>query len=206
MFMQDATSFRPAEPACFAFGGPATRPSIGRVGMSAASLVETPQGWRQAGTLMLGSLVQTYDGGFCPVARLQRQVLTPAAGGALMHVPGGVLDCCSDMWLMPDQRVMIADRVVEDVLDQSAVLVLARDLAGFRGITLRPLCQSVAVVSLGFAAEEAVVANSGALIHCAAAQGTEPEHFETLDRARAQAMLGLIEGGAHFSDQICRAA
>ncbi len=203
MFMQNAKAFHTAEKSAFALHGLNVTPDFGAEGMLAASLVETPQGWKPVGALGRGSLVQTWDGGLCAVTQVERRHLWPAAGAEVVHVPGGVLDTCSDLWLMPGQAVLIAHRVIEEVLEAAAALVPARALAGFRGISLRPLARPVEMISLSFATTEAVYVNSGAMIHCPAAAtahatahaAAPSDYFPRLDGVRAEAMLALIGDG-----------
>ncbi len=196
MFMQDAKAFRSSEKALLALHGLNAAPDFSDGGMLAASLVETPQGWQPVGNLARGSLVQTYDGGLCAVTGVERRHLWPAAGAVLIHVPGGALDTCSDLWLMPGQAVLIAAPAVEDVLEAAAALIPARALAGFRGASLRPLVRPVEVISLCFASDEVVYVNSGAMIHCPAGGNghASDDFFPRLDGNRAGAMLALIAG------------
>ena len=208
MFMQNAKAFHAAEKSAYALHGLTVTPDFGAEGMLAASLVETSDGWKPAGTLGRGARVQTWDGGLCAVTQVARRHLWPAAGAELVHVPGGVLDSCSDLWLMPGQAVLIAQRVVEEVLEAAAALVPARDLAGFRGISLRPLARPVELISLSFATTEVVYVNSGAMIYCpsAAHPAAPSDYYPRLDRERAKAMLALIgDGGLSTADLRCAA-
>lgn len=198
MFMQDAKTFRAAEEIALSFSGLTAAPGSGGGGILASSLVETAQGWRRAGSLARGSLVQTWDGGLCQLTRVARRSYWRVAGAEMVHVPGGAIGNCSDLWLMPDQNVMIASRVAEEVLDASAALVPARALAGFLGASLCPLDRPVEMVALGFARDEVAYVNSGALILCAGDGSAEPEadYFPRLDDEEARAMLALIAEGA----------
>lgn len=215
MFMQDARSFTAAEKITLALHATGAAPVAGAPGLLAGSLVETMSGWRPVESLTRGMRVATYDGGFCPLLRVERRHLWPVAGAHLIHVPGGALDNCSDFALMPGQQVLIASDIAEAVLDSAAVLVPAATLVGYRGIARQPLSRPTEVLSLIFASEEIVYVNSGALIHCAA-DGT-PEHaagldrrqgaafFESLAADRAAALLALIAGGARSSADLVAA-
>lgn len=215
MFMQDARSFATAEKITLALHGFAAAPATGAPGILAGSLVETEAGWRPVETLGIGHRVATYDGGFCPLVRVERRHLWPVAGAHLIHVPGGALDNCSDLALMPGQQVLIASDIAEAVLDRAAVLVPAAALIGYRGIARQPLCRPAEVLSLIFASEEIVYVNSGALIHCAADGVPEPAvaldrrqaggFFETLAADRAAALLALIAAGARTTADLVAA-
>lgn len=215
MFMQDAKSFAAAEKITLALHGLTNAPAIGAPGILAGSLVETGAGWRPVETLSRGVRVATYDGGFCPLIRVERRHLWPVAGAHLIHVPGGALDNCADFALMPGQQVLIASDIAEAVLDSAAVLVPAASLIGYRGIARQPLDRPAEVLSLIFAGEEVVYVNSGALIHCAAdgapdrAAGLERRpavaFFESLAADRATALLALIGEGARTTADLVAA-
>lgn len=210
MFMQNATNFRAAEKISLALHGLNILPDFGASGLLAGSFVETERGWRPVETLARGTRVATYDGGFCPVALVERHHVWPAAGAEVIHVPGGALDNCSDFSLLPGQHLLVASDIAEEVLDCAGALIPASALVGYRGITRQSLVRPTEVLSLRFASEEVVYVNSGALIHCAAegpeAAGARPAFFEVLDEARAGAMLALIAAGSTRSDGLIRAA
>ena len=210
MFMQNATDFRAAEKISLALHGLNILPEFGASGLLAGSLVETASGWRPVETLARGTRVATYDGGFCPVARVERHHVWPAAGAEVIHVPGGALDNCSAFSLLPGQHLLVTSEVAEEVLDCAGALIPASALVGYRGITREALVRPAEVLSLRFAGEEIVYVNSGALVHCAA-EGPEAAEarsafFEVLDEARAQAMLALMATGAMRSDGLVHAA
>lgn len=164
-------------------------------GVLAGTLVETPAGWRPVETLAAGDRIATLDGGFCQLLGVTRQRLHAMAGQEVIHVPGGVLDACSALDVMPEQGIFLASRIAEEVLGAAGVLVPARVLAGHFGITRRTIATTTERIVLHFAREEIVFANSGFLIH-AAPEGQEPGEgfFDRLDADRAEAMLALIAG------------
>ena len=210
MFMQNATTFRAAEKIALSLHGLNLGADATATGILAGSLVETEAGWRPVETLARGTCLATYDGGFRPVVRVERHPLWPAAGGEVIHVPGGALDTCAGFSLLPGQHVFIVSAVAEEVLGAEGALVPAAALAGHVGITRQRLARPAEVLSLHFAAEEIVYVNSGALIHCAA-EGARPGarhagYFEVLDEGRARAMLALIAGGALSTAALGRAA
>lgn len=210
MFMQNATNFRSAEKVSLALHGLNILPDFGASGLLAGSLVETERGWRPVETLARGARVATYDGGFCPIVRVERHHVWPAAEAEVIHVPGGALDNCSDFSLLPGQHLLVTSDVAEDVLDCAGALIPASALVGYRGITRQGLLRPAEVLSLRFDSEEIVYVNSGALIHCAA-EGPETAEarsafFDVLDEARAEAMLALMAAGAMRSDGLVRAA
>lgn len=217
MFMQDANSFRAAEKIALSLhglslGGLSLGPDVCEGGILAGSLVETETGWRPVEMLARGIPVATWDGGFRPLAAVERRHIWPAAGIEVIHVPGGALDTCSGFDLLPGQRIFLASAVAEAVLGVAGAMMPASALVGHTGITRRPLARPAEVITLRFAGEEVVYVNSGALVHCAAeAPGAQREvigagFFEMLDEARARAMLALIAQGALTTAEIGRAA
>lgn len=194
MFHQPASAFRPVETIARAPHSRATGPGPGAGGMLAATLVETSVGWRPAGRAVPGMRLQTLDGGLCPVARADRHWL--AKGAALVRVPGGALDNCGELLLLPGQHLLITGPVVEAVLDASGALVPAGALIGLRGIGLCRTGRAVEMVTLGFARSETIFANTGALLHCQAADDRDSAYYPELTAAQADVLLALSAEGA----------
>ena len=163
-----------------------------RAGVLAGTLVETETGWQPVETLAIGQRVQTWDGGLQPLVGLGRQRIAP--GAALMSVPGGVLSTCSDLLLLPGQHLLVSTGAAAELLECDRALVPAAALEGWNGIAPCRPRQAHDVITLRFEAEEAVYANTGALLHCAAdAGGAAPrsEFFTVLDRDGTRALFGL---------------
>lgn len=198
MFMQHHTAFVAAEKIRVA----APRPRL-RQGMAAGTLLETAAGWLPVEALEPGMGLQTWDGGMQPLVSISAEWVLPVRGATdLIHVPGGVLGLCSDLWLAPDQGLMIESTVAEEVLGSPVVLVRAGALAGRLGITRQHCGQPRHLFSLTFAAEEVVFANTGARVHC---PGAGEGFFQMLSDAQAQALAALIETGAFTSADLARA-
>ncbi len=217
MFMQNATTFRAAGTIALSLhdlnlAGLDLGPEAPAAGILAGSLVETAAGWRPVETLARGVRVATWDGGFRPLAGVERHHLWPAAGTEVIHVPGGALDNCTEFDVLPGQHVFIASAIAEEVLGAAGALVPAAALAGHAGISRRALAHPAEVITLRFAGEEVVYVNSGALVHCAAAvpgarpSTPRPGFFPVLDEDRARAMLALVADGARTTAGIGRAA
>ena len=189
-------------------------------GMVAGSLVETPQGWTRVEDLRAGARVMTYDGGAQRVAAIRRgspdREIWAGPGAGLVRVPGGALDNCNDLMLLPEQPVLIHAQAAEAVLGAPAVLIRAAALTGFRGIHRILPGASVALIALEFARDEMVFVNSGTLLYCPAqvqdcnvapAPGTLVDgFFPLLDAGQAQALLDLIETDALSTADLARAA
>jgi hypothetical protein len=188
-------------------------------GLVAGSLVETPQGWTPVETLCQGAQVLTYDGGAQPVAAIRRITPDHAAwegqGGGLVRAPGGALNNCGALMLLPEQPVLIHSEAAEAVLGTCAVLVRAAALTGFRGIHRVAPEAPVGLVALEFARDEMVFVNSGALLHCpsraAPVRPPAPDtlvdgFFPMLDAVQARALLDLIETDALSTADLAQAA
>ena len=160
MFMKDFTRSLPAvtlvEPRLTnTLPQPVTR------GMVAGTLLETAKGWIPVQHLKIGDAVQTLDGGLARIHALDRRILSPQSDLGLIHVPGGCHDACSDLMLVPGQHLLI------DTLDAAPfVLVPAAALTTDPLVRRHDLQTPTEIITLLFADEEVVFANSGVMIHC----------------------------------------
>ena len=172
-------------------------------GLIAGTLVETAMGWRPIELLRVGDRVQTYDGGLRQVRRIERAYYGANQGGYdlndVMHVPGGALNNCAALFVMPDQHLLIESKVAADILGTPAVLLPAIALDRYRGITRQSPQGLVEAITLGFADEEVVYANTGVLAHCGHDLGSG--YFTVLDQTRAVAMVSLLDRDPQILDQ-----
>lgn len=189
-------------------------------GLVAGSLIETARGWTPVEDLRAGARVMTYDGGAQPLAAIRRvspdHGLRAGPGAELVRVPGGALDNCGDLLLLPDQQVLIHSDAAEAVLGVPAVLIRAAALTGFRGIHRIVPEAPVALIALEFESDEMVFVNSGTLLHCPArARGARVPpapgalvggFFPVLGAAQARALLDLMATGARSTADLARAA
>jgi len=152
-------------------------------GLTAGTMLDTPAGWRAVQSLHIGDKVQSLDGGACRIVALDRQTIAGVA--SLIHLPGGVLDNCSALTLLPGQRVLVD---TFDAMEAPFALIPARALTGFRGAEMRVFRRPVEVIMPIFAEEEVVWAQSGLLLHCAGAQ-EDASFFPRLDVPEAKALL-----------------
>jgi hypothetical protein len=153
MFMKDFTRLAPAV-------APVLPAALS--GMATGTLVETADGWQRIETLRMGDRVQTLDGGLARIVGLSRRTV---ADGRLMHLPGGHLGTCQDLWLAPFQHLLIDTCGDARFPDAASLLVSAMALEGTLG-SLRHRPGRVEVITPLFAEEEVVWANSGALVWC----------------------------------------
>lgn len=159
-------------------------------GLVAGTLVETAAGWCPVETLTVGTAVQTLDGGLARILGIDRRNLYPDQAAGLVLIPGGTFDACSDLVVLARQHVLL------DTLDDAELGATAFALVPAAALTCAGACTvqmttPVEVVTLLFADEEILYANSGVLLHCpgiADGAGRYPEDsaFFRLDRVAAR--------------------
>ena len=158
-------------------------------GMVAGTLVETATGWKPVQDLRMGEAVQTLDGGLAPVRALDRQLLKPDA--MLVHVPGGAFDACSDLFLLPEQPVLL-DTLGVRIADHDALFVLvpAMALIGLHGVRRIETARVLEVVTPLFDEDEMVYAQTGVLLRCPGiATGATAGFFAEVELPDAMAFL-----------------
>ena len=192
MFMQTATAFTPAdmvdvETALF--------PSaLARSGFIQGTKVEAADGWRPVESLMRGDAVYTFDGGLREIRSIHREEIRPVR---VLNVPGGVLDNCAEMVLLPGQHMLMDLPGAEEAFGSPMGLIPAAALAGWNGVEwVNWKARKVEVVTLVFDEEELVWGNSGALFHCPdASQHSAPRlvsrFFNVLGLSDGRRLLGL---------------
>ncbi len=193
MFMKDftkaATEFVLVQPRL-----PAVTPSHVVTGIVAGTLVEATNGWRAIETLRIGDAIQTLDGGLARILGLDRRSLTPSAETALIHVPGGCHDACSDILLVPGQHLLM-DTLGDTACDGAPFVLLPAIALTSDAFARRHFPQvPVEVITPLFADEEVIYANSGVLLHCpgivdGAGRYPDTSFFPRLDAATARAFL-----------------
>ncbi|MCI2399181.1 Hint domain-containing protein [Aliiroseovarius subalbicans] len=199
MFMQTDKAFAAASPVDLDILLSST--ARGRAGLVAGTRVEAASGWRPVESLMRGDAVYTLDGGLRQIIDVQREDMTPTQS---LLVPGGALDNCAEMVLMPGQHVMLEADIAEEAFGSPLVLLPALALEGYRGITRQQGQERVEIVTLGFDDEEIVYGNTGALLHCPAtgqmqAQSTTSKFFTVLGMEQARALMGIMSHGNPFA-------
>lgn len=169
-------------------------------GLVAGTLVEGARGWVSIEDLRIGDGVQSYDGGLARVVGLNRDWISTAVGDYVLHLPGGALDNCSDLMLLPGQNLLVDTLGDADLPDDLAVLIPAAALEGLFGTTRVRTKKPVEVITPRFADDEVVFANSGTLLHCPGirqiAGQPASEFFTQLDLAQARAFLRRAYGVA----------
>lgn len=163
-------------------------------GILAGTRVETPAGWVAVEQLTVGMRVHTLDGGLARILGIDRRILWPETHCALVHVPGGVFDICSDAMLLPGQHLLI-DTMGDDSHGQAPYLLIPSVALSADPRVHRELPDlTVEVITPLFAEEEVVFANSGMMLHCPSmidGAGRFPENsfFPRLDSGQAREFL-----------------
>lgn len=161
-------------------------------GLLSGTAVETPRGWIPVDGLVQGDLVYTLDGGLREVRSLKwRQI---DAVSSIITVPGGVLGNASDLELLPQQRVLMDDPVLDRLFSLPAALVTARDLAGYGGIGRRRLAGPLEACELSFEEEEVVWVNGGMCLHCDPSDPGRERFFEVLSPTSARLLILAMTG------------
>lgn len=178
------------------------------LGISGTSMIETAGGWCRAADLRRGMLIHTLDGGLRPLADVAVQTVWPTGDGCgdLVHLPGGMLGACDDLWLMPDQPVLIGAPVVQGVLGLPHVMVPARSLAGIPECNIRHPDAPQQIVTLRFSQPEAVWVNSGLLVCCDGTSARPVALAPMLAGDRAAALVELLAEDSLPSDRARQAA
>ena len=185
-------------------------PTTASAGLIAGTLVEGASGWLPVEDLRIGQAVQSFDGGLARVVGLDRQWITPRRGDYLVHLPGGALDNCSDLTVLPGQNLLI-DTLNDDHLpDVMVALIPALALDGWLGAQRVPFDRAREVILPRFADDEAIFANSGTRLHCPGirqqAGEAASDFFTQLDLAQARAFMQRIYGAPVVQPQVRRAA
>jgi Hint domain len=143
----------------------------GQSGFIRGTHVASNLGWRAVETLSVGDKVLTFDHGMQTITDIQRQS-QDWQGRKIsktqlpLLVPCGALYNRRDMWLMPDQGLLIESESTQDSLGDPFAVIPASALNGFRGIERAEPNERPDVSILAFAQDEAVYVEGGMLAHC----------------------------------------
>lgn len=161
-----------AMPATAEFGGALDGLLItGQQGLVGGTHVASNLGWRPVEALSVGDKVLTFDHGMRPVIDIQRETLLvdpydmPDDMRPVL-VPQGVLNNRTDLWLMPDQGILVESDAAIDALGDPFAVIPARALAGMKGIQTAIPKQTLHVTLLSFEGDEVVYVEGGLLAHC----------------------------------------
>lgn len=143
----------------------------GEAGFIGGTCVASNLGWRGVDALCAGDLVLTFDHGMQPIVDVRRERrVAPGQGSGAAHcpvlIPAGALNNRTDMWLMPEQGLMVESDAAIDALGDPFAVVPAQALIGYRGIARAGGYERLEVTTLAFANDEVVYVEGGMLAHC----------------------------------------
>lgn len=143
----------------------------GQSGFLSGTCIASTLGWKPVEKLRVGDKVLTFDNAMQPIADIQRESrLVPDSGLPLRYspvrVPEGALYNRRDLWLMPDQGMLIECEAAMDAFGDPYAIVPARYLRGFRGIVPDTPGGSFEVTTLAFRQDEVIYVEGGLLAYC----------------------------------------
>ncbi len=188
----------------------------GQSGFVGGTHVASNLGWCAVETLGVGDKVLTFDHGMQTVVDIQRETrLAPehvlSSAQCPVLVPEGALNNRKDMWLMPDQGILVESDAVMDALGDPFAIVSARALKGLRGIRSASPVDRLDVTLLAFANDEIIYVDGGMLAFCPRTRNILAETplvdgalYDVLDMRAARALVeGLIDDDDDGAALIC---
>ena len=111
-------------------------------GLVSGTKVATKLGWRLVEAITVGDEVLTFDEGLKPVVRVQSEVVTVAQMAVNpenwpVYVPAGAIGNQTELWLLPEQLVVIENDAAEAVTGDAFAPIPAQALVGLLGIERR---------------------------------------------------------------------
>ncbi len=167
----------------------------GQSGLVTGTHVASNLGWRPVESLCLGDRVLTFDNGMCPIIDIQRETLW-TTGMALPEafkpvlVPQGALSNRTELWLMPEQGLLIESDAASDALGDPFAVVPAASLTGYHGIRRQMPPRRLEMTVLSFATDEVIYVEGGMLAHC-----PRPRGILTDDPVARDSLYDVLSGG-----------
>lgn len=183
----------------------------GNAGLLEGTRIATATGWRPVDKICVGDQVLTFDRGLQTVTDIQRETHEYARHPwqRPVFVPAGALQNQRDLWLMPDQGLLVECDAVQDPMGDPFAVVPAQALDGYRGIALVSTESVFEVTTLAFAEDEAIYVEGGMLAHCPRPRSLLSEDgceaaplYDVLDRDAARRLvetMALIEDAGRFA-------
>ncbi len=152
-------------------------------GLIAGTRVATRQGWRPVEAVAEGDEVLTFDDGLQRVSRITRTRMTRCLRKHLpLCVPVNALGNRTELWLMPDQAVVIENNAAETLVGDAFAAIPASALEGLLGIERAIPAGEIEIITLYFEDEQMVFTNSGAMLHCPAMSDLVVDLFRAVER------------------------
>lgn len=165
-------------------------------GMAAGTRVAGPRGWCAIQDISVGDYVLTFDGGMQAVTGITHGIIWAGHTACPeelwpLRVPVGALGNLQEMYLLPEQSVMIESDTAEAKMGDPFALIPAASLEGYSGIERVYPREEIQVFVLHFEQDEVVFANIGALFYAPQEgtqdmpQGAALSRYHTLPMAQA---------------------
>ena len=154
--------------------------------MMPQTMVETLGGWRQAGRIVAGTRLYTYDGGVARVRRVER-----AQGAAdAVRLPATAFGADEETFLSPGQLVLLETGAAMSWLNVPVALARAEHLIGISGVARRR-APSTGLVRLVLDDEQVIFASTGLRLFAgSAATGDTSDCYPVLTREEVRAVCG----------------
>jgi hypothetical protein len=147
-------------------GQPAAAPILVD-GLPASLQLSTPDGWVEAGALVAGDAVLTFEDGQVPlraVHRSRQAAWVPSAFWPVILPPGAMMNDRA-LEILPGQMVLLESDLAEDEYGEPFVMVPALALVGWNGIR-RCAPRETEVVHLQFDTPQVIFAGGSLFVGC----------------------------------------
>lgn len=187
----------------------------GQAGFVSGTHVASNQGWCGVEALSVGDKVLTFDHGMQTIIDIQRETLfapehTLPAAQCPVLVPEGAMNNRKDMWLMPDQGMLLESDAAIDALGEPYAVVPARVLKGLKGIRSTTPGDRLDITTLAFATDEVIYVEGGMLAHCPRPRCILTETpmaqeslYDVLDTRRARFLVDCLIDENDASPLLC---
>lgn len=104
----------------------------------AGTRILTPEGERRVEDLLPGDLVMTHDDGPQPLRWSGQRSVAAQGKLAPIRIAAGTFGTHRTLWVSPQHRVLLRDRLAELLFGEPEVLIAAKDLVNGRSVTVQP--------------------------------------------------------------------
>ena len=153
------------------FGATST-PSPAATGIDGATNLATSDGYKAAREIQVGDQILTFDNGLRTVRSVQKRMTPTQTTSLPIFVPAGAIGNEVDLVVPEHQVLMIENDRAEAMFGDPFVLVRARDLVGYNGISRIVPAQELETVEIEFGNDEVIFGAKGELFFCPVSRET----------------------------------
>lgn len=176
----------------------------GQSGLMKGTHVPSNLGWKRVETLKVGDKVLTFDHGMQPIVDIQRETLVMTEGELPddqlpLKVPAGALYNRRELWLMPEQGMLVESDAANDAMGDPYAVLPARMLSGFRGIERGQPGDRIELTTIAFRGDQVIYVEGGMLAYCPAPKPLVPSDgrlvpapYEVLDGSAARYLVDTL--------------